>query len=94
MVNWKSPEEAETWWAELQELKKKVSSIEERLVSIARDVHRSIFLTFLRTETRKYIKDRLFYYSDRLSKCKSEEEMSNNLHEFFEEYGTYTKSSR
>ena len=91
MVNWKSPEEGEAWWAEFQELKKKVESLEERLLSIAKDVHRSILLTVARTETRKYVKDRALHYSDQLSKCKDENEMTNNLTEFVREYMTYLK---
>ena len=92
MVNWRSPEEVEAWWAELQRIGERVDTIEERMIALAKDVYKSFFLTISRTTTHKYIKDRVSYYIDRVSECNNEKEMGSLIKEFTEEYKTYRKS--
>lgn len=92
MVKQYSPEEAEAWWAEYQQLKKKADKIEERIVALAKDVYSSFLLTMARTTRQKYIQDRASYYLHEIVKCKNEKEMSSLLQKFADEYAAYQES--
>jgi len=95
MVQWKSPEEAETWWAELQELKGEVSLLEKRLVETAKRAVASyivIIMTMAPPAKQKYIHERAQHYSELIDKSKDEIEISNHLDQFIKEVLTYAKS--
>lgn len=95
MANWKSPEEAEAWWSELQELKGKVNKLEERLVGVARGTIIS-FPAMLQglapAAKRKYLDERGAHYIRLIGKSKDEAEMFSHLKQYLKEFQTYLKS--
>lgn len=95
MVNWKSPEESEAWWVELQELKKRVAWLEQRLVDTARRAYGSWMLTVVAMTPpakQKYISERAQHYAKLIDESKDESEISNHLGQFVKEIMTYSKS--
>jgi len=95
MVQWKSPEELETWWAELQELKGKVAWLEKRLVETAKRAFGSylaIIIAMAPPAKSKYISERAGHYAELIDKSKDEVEISNHLNQFIKEALTYSKS--
>jgi hypothetical protein len=49
MTNWKSPEVAEAWRAQLQELNEEIDVLQDRLVTLSRETYQSILLLFVST---------------------------------------------
>jgi len=98
MVQWHSPEEAEAWWEELQDLKQKITSLEKRLVNIAIEAYYSPIYTImaitrhLYPEKWDYIDKRAAHYIKLIRKSKNEKEMHHHQDQFFEELLSYLQS--
>lgn len=95
MTNWKSPEESEAWWSELQELKEKVAWLEKRLVETAKRAFTSQILVIMAItppSKQKYVGERASHYGQLIDKSKDEVEIANHVNQFVEEMLTYAKS--
>ena len=95
MTNWKSPEESEAWWSELQELKENVARLERRLVETAKRAFGSyiaLIMTMTPPTKQEYVSERASHYAQLIDESKDEKEISNHLDQFVKEVLTYVKS--
>ena len=95
MTNWKSPEESEAWWSELQELKENVAWLEKRLIETAKRAFASyivIIMSMTPPAKQKYVSERASHYAQLIDKSKDEIEISNHVDQFIKEILTYAKS--
>lgn len=95
MVQWHSPEEAEAWWAELQDLKEKVARFEKRLVStnkLAYGATIEIVVAMTPPSKAKYVHQRAIHYAELIDNAKDEAEIANYMQGFIKEIRTYAES--
>jgi hypothetical protein len=95
MVEWHSPEEAEAWWAELQDLKEEVTRLEKRLVATSRLAYGAtieIVVAIVAPTQRRYVHQRAKHYAELIENAEDETEIANYLHEFMKEIRTYTET--
>lgn len=92
MAEWHSSEEAEAWWAELQQTKDKVDKIEKRLINLAKDAYWTSLMVLAIPANDEYILERANYYSKQVYECKNEKRMSSLLRKYVDEYKMYRKS--
>jgi t-SNARE complex subunit (syntaxin) len=96
MTNWKSPEVAETWRAQLQNLNKEIDVLQERILTLSRETYQSILLLFVSTaptNKRKYLQKRRDHYSKLIDNATNESEMAKCAEDFVEKYQTYLAPS-
>jgi len=88
MVHWHSPEEAEAWWSEFEQLKQKVAKLEKRIVINAEGLYRSFILQTLNVIPKKDLaiwQKRADDYIEKISKCDNESEMAKHYIDFTQE---------
>ena len=95
MAKWQSPEGAETWLSELQELKEKVALLEHRIISVAKSVFIPIMIItvgFAPEPKQEHLVKRVEYYSELMVNAKDEQEVVKHIEDFMKEYQMYLKS--
>ena len=95
MAKWQSPEGAETWLSELQELKEKVALLEQRIVNVSKSVFIPIMIItvgFAPEPKQEYLVKRVEYYSELMVNAKDEQEVVKHIEDFMKEYQMYLKS--
>ena len=97
MVKWHSPEEAEAWWAELQELKGRINQLEQRLLRTTQAVYSAHILLNVNVavvppEKLGYVRDVAERYNKLVFKSQNESEMGKHLTDFVKEVQTYLQS--